>query len=53
MVSDDVLPERVALAISDVYEQLAAMRKTLDTLELSMSAMWVLQVMLAVDWWLR
>ena len=49
MDTDDVLPEGVALVVSDMHEKLADMRKKVDFMELSLAGMWVLQVVIVVQ----
>lgn len=49
MGTDDVLPEGVALVVSDMYEKLAEMRKKTEFMELSLAGMWVLQVVIVVQ----
>ena len=44
MDTDDVLPEGVALVVSDMYEKVANVRKKVDFMEWALIALWVLQV---------
>ena len=44
MPTDDILPEGVALVVSDMYERLAEMRKAVEFMEWALAGMWVLQV---------